>query len=319
MKIFIYLIALSATVIICGCGNSSHKLTPSEGYITVEGGKVWYRIVGNGPGTPLLVLHGGPGVPSYYLKPLAALGDERPVIFYDQLGAGHSDHINDTSLWTIGHFLGELQQVRDSLGLTKVHLYGHSWGSMLATDYLLSHPTGVVSCILAGPSLSIPRWAHDADSLLKTLPDSVQTVIHKSEAAKTTDSPEYQAAVAQFYALYLARKLPWSADIDSSFAQMNAGLYTYMDGPSEFTLTGTLRDYDRSDRLPEISIPTLLIGGQYDEAVPSTVKYYQTLIPRSEQVIVPNAGHLTMQDDSAAYIGAIRDFLRRADKPASPE
>src|SRR5437773_713409 len=97
-------ILLMAAAAIAGC--SKHEVKP-EGYINVPGGRIWYKIVGNGPGTPLLVLHGGPGVPSYYLKPLAALGEDRPVIFYDQLGAGHSDKPADTTLWRMDRFIKE--------------------------------------------------------------------------------------------------------------------------------------------------------------------------------------------------------------------
>ncbi|HVP07862.1 MAG TPA: proline iminopeptidase-family hydrolase [Candidatus Acidoferrum sp.] len=287
---------------------------PSEGLIPVKGGKVWYRIVGSGKGTPLLVLHGGPGVPSYYLKPLAALGDDRPVIFYDQLGAGHSDTTSDTTLFTMPRFLDELATVRKTLDLKEVHLYGHSWGSMMVVDYLLTKPSGVKSCILAGAAMSIPRWQHDADSLVKTLPDSVQQVIQKNEAAGTTQSPEYQQAVMTFYQMYLARRLPWSADLDSSLSQINGALYAYMNGPSEFAITGTFRDYDRTTQLRQIAIPTLFICGQYDEAVPSTEKYFQSLVPKAELVVVPNSAHLAMQDNPEFYVNALRSFLRRADK-----
>jgi proline-specific peptidase len=286
----------------------------TEGFINVPGGKVWYRKVGTGNGIPLLVLHGGPGVPSYYLKPLAALGNDRPVIFYDQLGAGHSTHTTDTTLWTIDRFIDGLKAVRAELGLTKVNIYGHSWGAMLAVDYLLTKPQGVQSVILASPSLDIPRWQHDADSLVGTLPDSVQEIIHSHETAGTTDSPEYQAAAMQFYHVYLARKQPWSADIDSSLLQMNQALYDYMAGPTEFSLTGTFHNYDRTAQLHEIKIPTLFIVGQFDEAVPSTVKSFQRQVPNSEMVIVPGAGHLAMQDDSAYYDQALRDFLRKVDR-----
>ncbi len=92
----------------------SAVLKPGEGFVDVPGGRVWYKIVGSGTRTPLLLLHGGPGAPSYYLKPLAALADERPVIFYDQLGAGHSDHVTDTTLFTIDRFVQELAAVRQA-------------------------------------------------------------------------------------------------------------------------------------------------------------------------------------------------------------
>lgn len=303
-------VALAISVAACAAPKG---LQPGEGYIDVPGGRVWYRIVGSGTATPLLVLHGGPGAPSYYLKPLAALADERPVIFYDQLGCGHSDPIIDTALLTVDHFVAELAAVREALGLEEVHLLGHSWGTMLATDYLLTKPEGVRSVILASPAISIPRWLADADTLLMTMPDSIQQAVASHEADGTYDAPEYQAAVMAYYERYLARKLPWSADIDSTFRQLSEMVYGRMWGPSEFTATGTLQGYDRTDRLGEIGIPTLFTTGEYDEARPVTVEYYRSLVPGAELAIVEGAAHLTMQDEPEENVRIVREFLRRVE------
>lgn len=294
-------------------GCKPRALSPGEGFVEVPGGRVWYRIVGSGTRTPLLVLHGGPGAASYYLKPLVALADERPVIFYDQLGGGHSDHPNDTTLWRIDRFVEEPAAVRQALALRGIHLYGHSWGTMLATDYMLTHPAGVRSLILASPALSIPRWTHDADSLRSTLPDSVQAAIVRHERDGTTDSPEYQSAVTQYYQRFLARRQPWSADIDTTFGQLNAAVYGYIQGPSEFTITGTLKHYDRTNRPHEITVPTLFTAGRYDEAAPSTVQFYQSLVPGSQLGVIENSGHLTMQDEPDRYVQVLREFLRRVE------
>ncbi|MEK7248701.1 MAG: alpha/beta fold hydrolase, partial [Chloroflexota bacterium] len=75
--------------------------TQREGKVQAPGGNVWYKIGGDGPGVPLLLLHGGPGAGHDYLEPMATLGDDRPVVFYDQLGCGNSDNPNDTSLWDL--------------------------------------------------------------------------------------------------------------------------------------------------------------------------------------------------------------------------
>src|SRR5690606_41558600 len=107
-----------------------------EGFIPVTGGKVWYRISGNGPGIPLLILHGGPGSKSNDSDPLRGLGTDRPVIHYDQLGSVKSDRPSDTSLWTVDRFVEELGQVIKALELKDFHLLGHSWGTMLAASYL---------------------------------------------------------------------------------------------------------------------------------------------------------------------------------------
>ncbi len=285
-------------------------LKPSEGFIQVKGGRVWYKIVGEGNKTPILILHGGPGVPSYYLKPLAALSNERPVIFYDQLGCGRSDKIMDTSLLTIDNFVEELQTVKEALQLNDFYLLGQSWGTMLGVDYYLKHPEGIKALILSSPALSIPMWLKDADTLISTLSDSVQSAIRVNERDKTYDSPTYKLAMQIYYQLFVARKLPWSPDIDSSFAQMGVNVYNYMGGPSEFTMTGPLKDYDRTDRLKEIKVPTLFITGEFDEARPSTVKYYQSLVQGSKFELIEDAAHMTMQDNPEQNIKVIRSFLK---------
>ena len=185
-------------------------------------------------------------------------------------------------MWTIDAFVKHIGEIRKALGLKEIYLYGHSWGSILAAEYLVTKPQGVKACVMAGPALDLNRWVQDADKLLETLPDSVQQVLREHEQAGTTDSPEYQAAMMEFYGKYLARKQPWSADIDSSFAQMNPVMYNYMLGPSEFSITGTLKGYNITPRLHEIKTPILFVTGQQDEVTPETAKYYQSLIPYSD-------------------------------------
>lgn len=303
---------LLSLIFFSGC--KSNKLSPKEGYINVTGGKVWYKIVGSGEKTPLVLLHGGPAVPSYYLNPLAALSNERPVIFIDQLGCGRSDRITDTSLMTIKSYVKELQEIHDALGLKNFYLFGHSWGSILAVEYYFAHPEGIKGLILCGPALDIHRWSKDADTLIAALPDSIQMTIHTIEKNGTYDSPEYQQVMDYYYKLYLARKQPWSANIDSAFSQMGENVYLHMDGPSEFTLTGNLKDYNATGKLNRIKVPTLFMGGQYDEARPSTVRYYAGLVLNSEVAIIPEAGHLCMQDNPDSTNKAIRDFLNKIEK-----
>jgi proline iminopeptidase len=287
----------------------------AEGRIPFHGYETWWRSVGpqDGDAVPLLCLHGGPGANWLHMKPYEALADERRVVFYDQLGAGHSDHPTDSTLWRTDRFVQELAAVRKALGLERVHLLGTSWGTMLATDYMLTHPTGVQSLILASPALSIPIWIRDADSLKSALPDSIQEMITRHEKDGTYDAPDYQNAMMYYYRLHVARKLPWSPDIDSTFAQLGQSVYMAMCGPSEFTITGSLKDYDRTSRLKEIHVPTLFTAGRYDEATPRATAYYQSLLPGSKMVIFENSAHLTMQDEPEHYVQVIRDFLHEVE------
>ncbi|MEO7966438.1 MAG: proline iminopeptidase-family hydrolase [Gemmatimonadaceae bacterium] len=312
---------IALALLAAGYGCSAPAKAPvraDEGFINVEGGRIWYRRVGNGPGTPLLLLHGGPGSTSYGLKPLLALATDRPVIIYDQLGCGKSDHPTDTTLYTVGRFVRELQTLRDSLGLKEIHLFGQSWGGMLAEAYMGSKPTGVKSLILSSPLVTTAQWEHDADSLIKSLPDSLQQSIAKHEADHTTDSPEYGRAVNAYYAKYVTRtasKHP--IDSDSSRASSGTLVYQYMWGPSEFTSTGTLKAFDATSWLREISIPTLFLSGEYDEATPSSTKQFSQLVKGSEFVVIPGSGHVTQNDNLDALLGAVRGFLARVEPTAT--
>ncbi|MFI5152516.1 MAG: proline iminopeptidase-family hydrolase [Chitinophagales bacterium] len=294
--------------------HQSGNLKPTEGYFSGKGGKIWYKIVGEGEKVPILTLHGGPGAPGYYLKPLENLAVDRSIIFYHQLGCGKSDRIQDTSLMTTRHYVEELGELIKFLGLKKFYLYGQSWGTMLATEFYLSHPEGIEALILSSPYLSTSLWIRDADTLISRLSDSIQIAIRASEKnGSYTDSP-YLRAVNIYYQRHLARKLPWSADTDSSFTQIGENVYNSMWGPSEFTCTGNLKNADLTNRLGEIKVPTFLICGEFDEARPSTVKYFQSLIPGSKFVLIENAGHLTMQDNSEADERAITEFLSSLEK-----
>jgi len=288
-------------------------LTPKEGYIEVEGGKVWYQVAGSGNAVPLLLLHGGPGAPSHYLTPLERVAADRPVIFYDQLGAGRSPAPADSSLWTVERFVKELDQVRAVLGLEEVHILGHSWGSMLAMDYMLTKPEGVKSLIFASPALNIGRWTEDARELLKALPEDTQALIERHESEGTTDAPEYQEAVMDYYKLYLSRSDPWSPHLLATFEGFNAELYGYMWGPSEFTATGTLQDYNREPDLPKLDLPVLFTAGRYDEATPETLQHFHSLVPGAQIRIFENSAHVPMLDEPDTYAVAIRDFLNNVD------
>ena len=130
----------------------------TEGRAKVPGGTIWWKKVGSGPKPPLLTLHGGPGAGHNYLLPLAGLADDRPVIFYDQLGCGKADSPQDEKLYTIQRSVDEVDAVRKALGLEKIVLFGHSWGSMLAIEYMCQgRGKGVEKLILGGALASVPR------------------------------------------------------------------------------------------------------------------------------------------------------------------
>jgi len=281
-----------------------------EGHATVPGGRVWYKILGDGQDTPLLLLHGGPGFSSFGTTGwLGNLVNQRQVVVYDQLGAGNSDRPDDISLWTVDRYVAELGAIRAELGLDEVHILGHSWGTMLAAAYLLTKPTGIKSVIFSSPCLSAPMWATNQAAYVGELPEADQDTITRCEAAGTTDSDEYQAAMMTFYKRFVCRLNPWPPEMENSFETANMQVYQTMWGPSEFCATGNLKEFDVTPRLAEITIPTLFLCGRYDEATPETTAYYRNLIANAKFHVFEDSAHMTFLEEPVAYLQVVTDFL----------
>ncbi len=281
-----------------------------ERFVAVTGGRVWCQVIGSGSATPLLALHGGPGYPHDYLAPLAALADERPVIFYDQLGCGKSDRPDDVSLWWVDRFVAELAQVREALGLGKLHIWGHSWGTMLATDYVLTRPPGIEKLILASPAISVPRWQQDARAYIEALPARLQKAIAQHETRASEDAAVYEEAENEYSRRHFCRLDPRPEPMQRANKGFGGAVYHRMWGQSEWTVTGNLKNYDRTERLREIELPTLFTCGRYDEASPETAAYYQSLVPGAQLAIFEKSSHVHHLEESEAYLQVVRDFLR---------
>jgi proline iminopeptidase len=305
-----YLLGLFTLFLMNACTNPA---PPKEGFIEVKGGKIWYRIDGEGDKTPVLLLHGGPGSSSFYLEPLKELSQDRPVIFLDQLGCGRSTRITDTTLMTIEQNVEQLEQVRKALKLDKFYLYGHSWGTMLGMDYYVKYPKGIQGLIFSSPLFSTKIWTDDADTLIATLPEATQKAIRESERQKNYANEAYKEAMEVYYKAYVRRSDKSKSQQDTAAKFFGENVYNFMWGPSEFTATGNLLNYNRLKDLPKITVPTLLTAGEYDEARPSSVRYYTSLIPGAQFKEIPHAAHSTMMDNPKEYIGVLREFLRKMD------
>lgn len=292
--------------------------TVKEGFIPFRIYKTWYRIVGDQeePGkAPLICLHGGPGAAWDYFEPLEAVTNTgRCVVFYDQLGGGNSDVPQDPGMYSITLYLEEIEAVRLALGLDHVHILGHSWGGMLAMEYALTQPPGLMSIILADTGASMPLWMAEGRRLVTELPIDVQQVIQKHETDGTTDSPEYHDACRVFSRRYLGGRIDPRPDCLKRMAgKPGDEVYRLMWGPSEWYLTGTLKDWDVTSRLGEIHLPTLVIGGRHDEATPAITEAVHRGIPGSEWVIFENSGHFPHIEETEQYLQIIEQFLGRVE------
>jgi proline iminopeptidase len=294
--------------------------TGDEGRIAVPGGRVFWRRFGSGDGIPLLVVHGGPGLTSSYLQSFTALSDTRPVFTWDQLDCGQSDCPRDPALWTLERFVEELDVVRARLAPGPVHLLGHSWGSTLIMEWLVTRTPGAVASVtFASPCLSTSRWIEDTRTLVAQLSLGAQAAIAEAERTGDFQTPGYRAAVwDEWLRAHIVRTLPAEAieSLVGSLAAVNANLemLEYMWGPSDFTVIGPLQHFDRTADLNRLTMPVLFHCGEFDEARPDTVREQAALTPNAEVAIIPGAGHLTMIDAPEQANAAIRSFLARVER-----
>lgn len=305
-------------LLLSGCAVDSKRSNPflhqGEGFLEVEGGKIWYGIMGDGDNAPLLCLHGGPGGTSKSYYNLSEISKERPVILFDQLGSGRSDHHQDTALLKVELLVEQVKAIKSELGLNELYLLGSSWGAALALEYYTHHPEGIKGIIFNSPYFSTPIWIEDATKLVAGLPDSIQTAIRIAERDSVYDTDAYKAANKFFASRHGRRKELFKHPYDTVESKRNKFIYNYMWGPSEFTATGTLRNYDNAQSLNKVKIPALFTTGEFDEAIPETVYKLSQMVNDSEFVIIPGAGHFTLNDNRQAVVRAIQEFLEDQEK-----
>jgi proline-specific peptidase len=283
----------------------------AEGYVEVEGGRVWYRRLGDGDALPVLLLHGGPGAAHDYMLPLAErLSEHRPAIVYDQLGCGRSDRPDDTSLWTVDRAVTEVDQVRAALDLDRCHLLGQSWGGWLAIDYMARKPAGIAGLVLASTSASIAQFVAGARGLIEHLPEPHRTALIELGARGEYDHPDYRAGEQEFYRRHLCRLDPWPDALVRSSDQMEGNqVYATMNGPTEFDVIGSLRTWDRIADLPEISVPTLVTCGRYDEITPACSETIVAGIPDARMVVFEKSAHVAHLEEPEEYASTVEEFL----------
>jgi L-proline amide hydrolase len=289
------------------------------GTVDFNGHSTWYRITGEPGRTPLVVLHGGPGAGHHYTLSIAGLSAQgRSVIHYDQLGTGHSTHLPErgADFWTVQLFLDELDNLLKELGLTDgYHLLGQSWGGMLAAEHAVRRPPGLRGLVIANSPASMELWLKAAAELRAELPEEVQHTLHAHEAAGTTDHPDYRAAEQVFNDRHVCRLIPNPPEVQATWDNIAADptVYHTMNGPNEFHVVGTLKDWSVVDRLHLIEAPTLLVSGRFDEATPETLRPFADHVPDVRWHLFEHSSHMPHVEEEELYLRVVGEFLDSTD------
>ena len=241
----------------------------------------------------MLCLHGGPGGSHLPLTALVPLAEKRRVVFYDQLGSGESSRPDDPSLWTVQTFVEQLQGVAEWLRLGSFHLFGSSWGGMLALEYMFTGRSGVASLILNSTPTSAPRWAEETARLSAGIDEE------------------------EFKRRHICRLDPEPELLARARAQFGAHVYETMWGPNEFTVTGTLKEWDVVDRLGELDVPTLVTSGRHDECTPALVEPLAAGISGAEWVLFEESSHMPYLEEPERYLEVVGGFLEQVEGPVS--
>ncbi|KAJ3557191.1 hypothetical protein NM688_g1599 [Phlebia brevispora] len=273
--------------------------------------QTWYRVLGDLKSgvRPLVLLHGGPGIPHHYLLGHDELYKQHniPIVWYDQVGCGASTHLPDKpkSFWTEEFFMDELENVVKHLGIADNYdLLGHSWGGMLTARFAATrHPAGLKRIVITNSPAALRLWEEGNAVLLKQMPQHMQDVIRKNEDAGTLEDPEYKAALHAYYLKHVCRISPWPEPFTKSLTEIAKDptvCHTLL-GPKEFEITGTLKNWDITGILGSITQPTLVINGHYDMAQDICVAPFFEKIPKVKWARLSESSHLPCWEEPERY------------------
>ena len=281
---------------------------------------VWTKRVGNNPQIKVLLLHGGPGCTHELFHCFDGYFPQEGIeyIYYDQLGSYYSDQPSDTSLWTIERFVDEVEQLRKALNLNQDNFYllGQSWGGILAMEYALKHQKKLKGLIISNMMASAKDYNEYAQKVLgpQMLPE-VFAEIQKIEAEQDFNNPRYNELLFEHHYTEHILRMPqkdWPVSIQNTFKHLNPEVYIYMQGYSEFGITGnaTLKNWNIKDQLPNITVPTLVIGSKYDSMDPKHMEWMSTQVKNGRYLYCDKGSHLSQYDDQKTYFKGLIRFLK---------
>lgn len=281
--------------------------------------KVWTKRFGNNPRIKILLLHGGPAATHEYLESFQSFFPQEGFEFYeyDQLGSYYSDQPTDSSLWTTERFVEEVEQVRQALGMNKdnFYIYGNSWGGILAMEYALKYQENLKGLMIGNMMSSIPEYALYQQKLhAKMRPEAVDS-IKSFEAAGQFTNPDYQRLLmTEYYSKHICKLPEWPEAINRAFKHLNYPIYLMMQGPSEFSVSGRLLNWDRSKDLNKITVSTLTIGATHDTMDPDHMKWMSTQVKNGRFLLCPDGSHMCMWDDQKNFFPGVIKFIRDVDE-----
>ncbi|KAH8807172.1 prolyl aminopeptidase-2, partial [Xylogone sp. PMI_703] len=282
--------------------------------------ETWYKVHGDlsAGKTPLVVVHGGPGLSHDYMNPLAEVASKTgiPVILYDQIGNGRSTHIpekaGDAAFWCEQLFHDELTNLVQKLGVGDSYFFlGHSWGGMMGATFAAKRPKGLKKLVLSNAPSSTKSWCGAYVEYKKLLPKEKQDIIDKNIAAGTWEDPEYEEVMGEFFSKYMCTVDPWPSELLTSFewAKKDSTVGMTMLGPNEFDIQGSLADWNAVDVAKDINVPTLVINGVNEGASDASIRPFLDDIPGVKYIQFKKSAHCPFYEEPEEYLRVVCEFL----------
>ena len=282
--------------------------------------KVWTKRFGNNSRIKILLLHGGPATGHEYMECFESYFPKEGFEFYeyDQLGAVNSDQPKDSSLWTTERYVEEVEQVRKAIGADATNFYvlGNSWGGILGMEYALKYQEHMKGLLICNMVASCPDYGKYAGEVLaKQMDPKVLAEVRAIEAKGDFSNPRYmELLIPNFYHEHLCRLPVWPEPVDRAMKHGNNEIYTIMQGPSEFGISGRLANWDITNRLKEIKVPTLMVGAKFDTMDPGAMEEQSKAVQHGRYLYCPNGSHLSMWDDQEHFYPGVIKFIKDVDE-----
>lgn len=282
------------------CFVSLYAFESKEFFVPTKDAKLFCRVMGKGK--PLIVIHGGPGLSQDYLLPeMGRLAETHLVVFYDQRGCGQSIGEITQETVSLNSYVDDLEMLRKQLGFEKIAVLGHSWGGFLAMNYAIAYPDHIEKLVLSN---SMPATAEDFNLFVQEW--FKRMAPFQAELSKIHDNPEDTNRLTFRTYCFLPDKANLlSLKVTKEASDRGSKVYDI------FRKKVFEQAFDLTPSLKGLSVPTLVIHGDFDPVPLLTAQHIHEAIPHSQFVIMKECGHFPYVEDPAVYFRHLKAFLLR--------
>lgn len=301
-------IALVAAAAACERAAQVAETLPAPELTPVNGTALF--VTRMGAGDPIVVVHGGPMMEHGYLLPyLEPLSESHELILYDQRLSGRSAATVDSASVRLQTYVDDIEALRVTLGLGRIHLMAHSWGALLAMNYAIRYGENLSSLILLSPASASSALRQQEEQALAGLVSDADRA--EMQTIRLTDAFRRQApeAIAELL------RTSYKAQFHDKALVNELHLYVSDDFVARSTqfghMLGDLQDFDFHPALTDVQVPTLLLYGADEPGAEIGGAALRESLPNDEFLIIEDAGHFSFIEQPEKFMAAVLGFLDR--------